>query len=374
MSEKMIEVQGVDPLLFRDGRPFGNEDGALSAKSLPVPMPGTFAGFVRTYLGNKAGWNWANDGPERALATPVLGPLMKRNGQFVFAAPADAVVFKNSNDQLAMMRLRPKPISNGEGCNLPHEDLLPLEVSNDVKPESGYHFWKWEDMERWLRDEEAIQAPEKIEGLVREDRVHVAIEEGKGTAKEGALFTVEYRSFLNKRWEHWDQKVREDWSLIAKIETEETASLTGVGLLGGEKRVAQVEELDSSDVFPSYSKELNDAIKNSRHVRMILATPAIFSGGWKPGWLNDQLQGSPPGTDVTLKLISAAVKRREAVSGWDYKARGPKAVRWLVPAGSVYFFEVVSGSSEKLLQDVWLRPVHPQDCEDGYGIALWGKW
>ncbi|MCW5933532.1 MAG: type III-B CRISPR module-associated protein Cmr3 [Fimbriimonadia bacterium] len=381
MSETMIEVQGVDPLLFRDGRPFGNEDGALSARSLPIPLPSTFAGFIRTHLGNKAGWNWAEDGPEKALQTEVRGPLLKRNGELVFAAPADALIYTRDNggNQFKVMCLRPEKPAEGTGCNFPESSLQPLQVSDDVKPESGYNFWKWSDMEQWLSytggDEFAL--PSKIEGLLREERVHVAIEDGKGVSKEGDLFTVEYRSFLNVKSDHTTTTASEEWSLVSKIRTNEEVSLTGVGLLGGEKRVARVEELGVGNDFPKCPDRLNDSDKQNQKVRMILATPAMFTDGWKPGWLNGQLEGSPPGTPgVVLKLKAAAVKRREPVSGWDYKARGPKAVRWLVPAGSVYFFEVVSGSDDAWLADAWLKPVsdHPQDCADGFGLALWGVW
>jgi CRISPR-associated protein Cmr3 len=176
--------------------------------------------------------------------------------------------------------------------------------------------------------------------------------------------------------------------LFAKIETDETVSLNGAGLLGGENRVALVEEVsdwlecpDELLVYPDTLTEaitLKEALKGSKQVRMVLATPAIFTGGWKPGWIDGNLQGSPPGIQVNLKLIAASVKRREAVSGWDYRSShfGPKATRWVVPAGSVYFFEVVSGNPEKLATDGWLKPVsdNPHDRTDGYGLALWGVW
>jgi CRISPR-associated protein Cmr3 len=103
---------------------------------------------------------------------------------------------------------------------------------------------------------------------------------------------------------------------------------------------------------------------------MVLATPAIFEAGWRPSWVLN-------GLGLTMELRAAAVKRREFVSGWNYsvKARGPKPVRWLVPAGSVFFFEVTSGDAAGLA-DAWLSPVsdHLFDRRDGYGLALWGTW
>lgn len=380
MSEKIVGITGIDSLLFRDGRPFGNEPGALTARSLPIPMPGTVAGFLRTHLGNRASWDWNGDGPQKAMKTAVTGPLLMRNGEYVFAAPADAVVYKpEGSPDPKVMCLRPQALSTGKGCNIP-DGLQPLAVTEDVKPEPGYHFWKWSDMKRWLlhNEEKSFSVPENIEGLPRDERVHVAIEDTTGVSEEGNLYTVEYRSFEHHEWDkvQWRAKQQAVWSLIAKLETDETVSLTGAGLLGGEKRVAYVEETNTWLEGPEI---LKNAISSSQSVRMILATPAIFGGGWKPNWLDDDLQGSPPcTTNVSLKLVAAAVKRREAVSGWDYRQAsfGPKSVRWLAPAGSVYFFEVVSGNAVELVQNCWLKPVNdnPQDNLDGYGLALWGIW
>jgi CRISPR-associated protein Cmr3 len=47
----------------------------------------------------------------------------------------------------------------------------------------------------------------------------------------------------------------------------------------------------------------------------------------------------------------------------------------MVPAGSVYFFEVASGDPASLA-DQWLAPVSDdaQEQRDGFGLALWGTW
>jgi len=82
----------------------------------------------------------------------------------------------------------------------------------------------------------------------------------------------------------------------------------------------------------------------------VLATPAIFSGGWKPGWLNSGeqgLEGIVPSTDVKLRLKGVTIERWQPLSGWSLEKGlvGPKPVRRMVPAVGVYFFEVVPGSN-----------------------------
>jgi CRISPR-associated protein Cmr3 len=75
------------------------------------------------------------------------------------------------------------------------------------------------------------------------------------------------------------------------------------------------------------------------------------------------------------------VGRFSAVSGWRYdgrkKRRGPKPVRRVAPAGSVYFFRVEDGElTEDTIRRLWLAPLsdEPSDRKDGYGLAQPGVW
>ena len=74
------------------------------------------------------------------------------------------------------------------------------------------------------------------------------------------------------------------------------------------------------------------------------------------------------------------MERWRAVSGWNLEKgkRGPKAIRRLVPAGSVYFFELKDGNPADLAK-LWLKSVSDkgqdgQDRRDGFGLAMWGIW
>jgi CRISPR-associated protein Cmr3 len=70
------------------------------------------------------------------------------------------------------------------------------------------------------------------------------------------------------------------------------------------------------------------------------------------------------------------VPRRQAVSG--HSQTGPKAARYLAPAGSVYFFEVVGDEPVTVqeMEQLWLTSVceSPNDRGDGFGLAVPGVW
>lgn len=376
MALQTIRIRGVDPLLFRDGRPFSNQLGAQRADSLPVPYPGVVAGAVRTAIGNAAGWDWEADGSSKAQAVAVHGPLVSiAEGKPVVAAPADAVIYRednNRNNPLRCMCLRPVPLPDGAGCNVP-DGMLPMRVTAEEKPERGYRFWAWDEVMHWLgagNGEGFDPVPEEFPNIGNpavEERTHVMIGE-KGVAEDRMLFTTASVCPMERRRTDngW---IKRDWSYLVRVDHDQAVS--GPVFLGGERRVAVAEAVDAG-AWPACPQELAAKVAASRLIRMVLVTPAIFSGGWKPGWAG----GSPPGlTGPKLTLKAACVPRREPVSGWDYAKGCPKAVRWLVPAGSVFFFDA-EGDTSALASDGWLAPVsdNDQDRRDGYGLAVWGIW
>lgn len=394
--ETWFSIYGSDTLLFRDGRPFSTEAGAQAAMTLPLPLPSTVAGMLRTRLGNAQKWDWTQTArQEAALRIVVHGPLLACNNAPVFPAPADALIYdKEDTDKatgkimstLTVMCLRPG-LEAGTGCDLPDAALLPLCVTEDAKPKSGYVYWPTERILAWLAFAagEGFMPPPSIKGPQTEERVHVGIDRTTGVSDKGHLFTAQFLSLAHyPRWQEAEPK--QEWSLRVRMEAptetqdggqaEDQTDLRGLATFGGERRLAAIE---SGQAWASCPDTLNEQIQGTNCVRLLLATPAVFMDGWKPGWLQSGLEGVIPGTSVRVRLKAAAVKRREAVSGWDYRVgnqRGPKPVRWLTPAGSVYFFEVLDGDKTELAEAAWMRPVSDalQDCRDGFGLALWGVW
>jgi CRISPR-associated protein Cmr3 len=146
--------------------------------------------------------------------------------------------------------------------------------------------------------------------------------------------------------------------------------------LGGERRLVHWKKADS-DMWKC-PDGIREALNTTTRIRMVLATPAVFNDGWKPGWLTTGLEGDLSG--VKLKLVGASNGRWKAVSGWsladtEKQKRGPKPIRRMVPAGSVYFFSCEKGAASALAAR-WLQSVSDDDQEqrDGFGLAIWGTW
>ena len=386
-----IHIRGIDPLLFGDGRPFHNEDGALSARTLSLPLPGTRAGMLRTHsisseIGKDKNFQlnpdgtWPPNAVQAARAIGVSGPILKRNSTVLFPAPVDCVVYKPSNRKnkktVQAMQLKPMKLQHGNGCNLPN-GMLPLGITKDDKPEPGYNYWPFDNYVKWLENYKG--SPEldsnewKIHGLDTEQRVHAAIDESTGSSMEGMLYTT-----TNVCFDEMTPTRNTFWSLLSKVDCNIE---TGAASFGGERRLAAIEQASESD-WPSCPDALKNLLQSTMKIggliRMVLVTPALFSAGWRPGWLDSEtMTGTPPGLDnIQLRLISAAVPRFKPVSGWDYAKRVPKPVRWMAPAGSVYFFEVVDGNVSDFAENAWLQSMSDdiQDRRDSYGLAAWGVW
>lgn len=121
--------------------------------------------------------------------------------------------------------------------------------------------------------------------------------------------------------------------------------------LGGEGRQVEIRPVETFS-WP------NVPAGTGQGVLLLLTTPGLFGAGWCPACLGD-------GTE----LVAASVPGHQAVSGWDLARGGPKATRFAVQAGSVYF---VSGTLDKLPQNSLADCL--EDRRQGWGCYLRGVW
>ena len=398
-----LAITPHDPLIARDGRPFS---AGVRMKSLDWPNPSMLAGSLRTALGKMQSGSFnANTFNGKIVdelkSISIHGPLPLFSGRLYFPAPKDLLV-KDCDDNFETYAIRPAEMRDGEHCDLPHSDLLPAmlpeSVIDDFKPAEIAPLWCVGMMVAWLTNPagttfHAPISPEKrktapsspqqqldcLDLPKKESRFHVEIDPARGSAEDARLFETIGLDFSLK-----GQK--EGVSLATRIKSsgrfdEQLSNLDAIGTMGGERRLSHWKCLKEAPEGWVCPEEIQTALKGSKNVRMVLATPAIFSEGWLPGWIDKtKLTGTPPGMEnLMLKLVSACVDRWRPFSGWNMEKghkRGPKPIRRLVPAGSVYFFEVMNDGTGDALADQWLCPVSDaeQDRMDGFGLALWGTW
>jgi CRISPR-associated protein Cmr3 len=369
------------------------------------------------------------DKEAETLVTKLLdicidGPFPLKDHQLYFPVPKDILAKKNGKEW-KVITLRPVLLEKGSGCDFPIVGLLPAMIpesnDEDFKPEKLPAFWSKKKMTEWLIDPDGVHFtlckssnednggqgdgcerkkkkecwendPDFLDAPKKDIRIHAGIDSNSGAAEDGMLFMsigLDLTSKSQFRPVLLSARARvrmENNSVCCKQINE----LNEIHPFGGERRLAHWSRSGEPvgwkcpSEIPKKLEELNTG-----KIRMVLATPAIFSKGWLPGWIDSvTLEGIPPrlkdDTKFKLKLISACTDRWRPISGWSAKAksRGPKAIRRMVPAGSVYFFEAKSAeaasaeAARDLANSHWLESVcdNPQDCKDGFGLAVWGVW
>lgn len=405
-----LTITPLSPLISRDGRPF---QAGQRMKPLPWIYPSTLAGSLRTLLGKHAPAMKPEDLPILLKKLDVRGPLPLIGGMLYLPAPADAVAMDlgEPKQPLRVLALRPEQLRAGEYLDFPEKATglyptqLPAFVEDDFKPAKMPVFWSMDKMACWLANDapsefvvpakpgQSGEAPAKPGtpdepgqpaklgddgfwwGPETDERMHVWIERDSGSAKVGMLFKTAGLDFP------------EGATIAARVGDSGDAgsALTDIAKrldtlhpLGGERRLAHWVAGGDGTMWKC-PEAIGKALDTATHVRMVLATPALFKGGWKPGWLNGDLCGAPPESPegFQLRLVGASISRWAPISGFSLEKgkTGPKEVRRLVPAGGVYFFKIEKGTGDALRKQ-WLMPVSDdeQDRRDGFGLAAWGVW
>ncbi|MCC6343669.1 MAG: type III-B CRISPR module-associated protein Cmr3 [Bryobacterales bacterium] len=365
-----LRVTPRDPIIARDGRPFGSGQ-ANRMRTLSWPLPQTLAGSFRTLLGKHAG-GFNDEVITKLLSIPVHGPLPLHNDNLYLPRPFDLVA-----SEVAAYRSRPNPNpAPGASTNSPAllscVTALPPDLDHQFKPIYLPPFVSLPWMTKWL-----LEAPLPDSAFLPappiETRTHASLNADTGAAEDHLLYTTEGLACP----EGLQMICRTDPSPLIEV----NGAINQLHPLGGERRLAHWLTGTLCNARWSCPLDIRQALSTSRHIRLVLATPGMFSAGWLPGWLaNNKFV---PGTRVRLRLISACVERWQAISGWNLRRGsefGPKAIRRLVPSGSVYFCELVEPESTAdaagQLAAHWLQSVSDsdQDANDGFGLALWGIW
>lgn len=380
-------IEPRDPLIVRDGRPFGPDPGARAA-TLPFPFPSTVAGGLRGLAGRTQAQTFdATLKDDVRNLVHVRGPLLIELGDqnqvtWFAPAPADASIHqteKYDKDSGTLVRFVPAELT---GAYADATDSLLVQAGEpDIHKAHPLapQFWSWKDMSTWLLAQPSDGADvicNGVRALKTSTRMHVKIKPETQTADEGFLYQTRGLEFATK--------TRKRLALAAQVEVVDKADRMfahfagGMAPLGGERRLMHWEQ--STTILPGASADLFEQIGKQKACRLVLLTPAYFTAGYRPDLTNLAGQLHP-------ELAAAAVPRAQVVSGWDMLHRNsndtlgaPKPTRRLAPAGAVYFVRFgdndTSQAIEQWARDLWMSCISedPQSKRDGFGLVALGVW
>ncbi|MCS7041640.1 MAG: hypothetical protein NZR01_02495 [Bryobacteraceae bacterium] len=391
---RYLFLEPVDVLFFRSNRGFG--DPGSFGESMVPPWPSVAAGALRSRILADSGTDLAEFAAGHAVHPEIgrrdapgsfrlarLQLAWRRQGQVepLYPVPADLIVEGQS-----VLLARPVPLPQGLHSSYP----LPLHPvvaqPKRGKPKSGL----WLTQQGWEKYL-AGTAPD-IGDFVRsrllwekDPRIGIGLSSVTRSVEKSRLFTAEAVAFRtaihpvpadeedrngDSEREGVQQKEEAmfrqpvDVGLLAAVEGC-TPPQDGMVRLGADGRAAAVKPLDGfREPEPDWARILRE-----RRLRLVLAAPGLFAGGWLPEGAKEQngsilfdLHG------VRGRVVAAAVARAETVSGWDLAREQPKRAQRCAPAGSVYWLDEVE-ADEGALRRLADRGLWPDPCPDEFRRA-----
>lgn len=362
----VVALEPLAPIIVRSGRPFDSMAGVDEAR---FPPPSTIAGCLR------AAWARATGEPfdSRLTTRAIRGPLLVNSAGCVLAPkPADAQYV----DVISPRCVRSKPAAFEADCDadLP-AGLLPVQLTEPAagKPVPGPHWWAWKHLIEFRRGNEVRYGELEKQGWTPasgDHRTHVALDRNTRAATAGQLFQTEGLVMESRTAK---DAARNGLRLLARFDEPMRESIVP---LGGERRLAALAPQPES-AWPAPPPNWLQDIAHAGGLCLTLLTPGIFCAGFRPGWLNADLEGSPPeAPGLRLQLRAAAIERWQPHSGWDSAKQQPRPSRKLAAAGTTYWFRIVGNPDADVLRALWLANVsdREQDRHDGFGLALPSPW
>lgn len=376
----------LDSLFFREARPFDSIGGSELSSVFPPPTS-TLAGAIRSAIGEFNGVDWQRyllDYPELKQQLGDSDSL----GEFSIAG----VFLSRSDEEGNRERLYPVPahlvkaagrlnflcVGKAVRCDL-GENVQLAAAPKDAEGEAIDSVKSLEN--HWLTQagfEQVLhgQCP-ALKDLVpakalfdKETRLGIGRNNQTRTAEIGLLYQT--------------QHIRPTPALAIDVEINHPQSMSyptsGIVRLGGEGRGASFQVAPETHTLPTCP----DA-ENVQGIKLILLSSVYVpqtevyvplpsftkvEQGGRTVW-----QGKINGIELTLHCAILGKALREG--GWDLQNKKPKAVRSLVPAGSVFYCSVDNGNIKTALTTLHGQQIADQSTLDksmGHGLLAVCPW
>ena len=365
----VISFQPLDTLFFRDGRPYNQgEQNQAGVNSLFPPAPTTLVGAVRAACARSLGWTrgiWSTRVSEQLGDGSDLGPLrfrgpvIARNGESLFPAPAHLIGQPGQGGAAAPMSSTLLFPGSGTASDLGTDARLP--VADD--PPEGAKVLLEQGWWLTVRGLEAVLQgcpPERVCMIHQHDlwnsepRVGIARCETTRTTKEGALYSPNH--------------IRLRRGVVLAMEAQGLPRECIDALpaqphpVGGEARACWLH-LDVGPPLLPCRPNLR-AVEDTLRYTVVILTPADTGAPPRPG---ETGYAGLPG-----RIVSACLPRPTLIGGWDSEAMKPLALRPHLAAGSVLFLEAprnVVNEAEALH-----GTAIGERANWGYGMIAIGLW
>ena len=376
-------LQPNDTFFFRDGRPFTKGEQSEGHSIFP-PLPSTVLGALRSaYIAELGDLSLFYSGGMRdTIGTPEsLCNAIRLRGVFLadnrgdrtemfFPLPLDLIYKKaeKEDNSTALHLLAPKRRNFASTGTIDYpltwwstSESIDSDADGLLRLGAIQRYLQGNDTSLRLTDRATLIEPEPKIGIAR-SRVTLSSE-------DHMLYRIDMSRF----------KTRDgNYGFVVDYECPENLPQKGLLKLGGEgKSFAYQNIVSDGNPLSSHLETVTAVIQSTGRFKLYFVTPAIFKQGWLPSWLDkNTFSGAypiEPAASIPLQLITAAVGKSVPVGGWDM-AKGQAKPTWrAVPAGSVYYFELLDRDRiDDLIAAFHYQNISDERTEEGFGLSLMG--
>jgi CRISPR-associated protein Cmr3 len=317
MTARYLQLTASDPIVARDGRPFGVGQGNRM-KGLGWPYPSVVAGSFRTALVKATRGDFTGDTPRKLLGISVAGVFPIADGALYLPAPNDCVV-RPENEAL---RVSPQDRWEG-GCDFPAAGLRPVmlteeQAKRDFKPQEAPAWWPAEKLADRLTRKSIAFDHTFLTTARLQIRDHVQLEPVTGAAAESRLFATAGLGLTHlSRFGRKEGPFADKYAgitLSARIETDDwnVSALNLLHPLGGERRLVHWQANGKADLWKR-PPGVADALAGANRVRMVHPRLHVQRGLGRPpqGDGRQPAQGYPGGAATASRVRRQFRHRRQ---------------------------------------------------------------
>jgi CRISPR type III-B/RAMP module-associated protein Cmr3 len=396
-----LSIEPRDVLFFPDARPMAASSVGEGAR---WPVPQVFHNALLSALHgmerqafeheHQAGKNDKNKNSTfRFGGLQTIGVFPMLAEKLCVPTPAD---LQFNGEELTLL----KPAAKGL-CDLPAPLNMVLEKEGQASKKTPDPWMLADDLLRYLSGDVAgLELVEQQKLFVKESRPGIGINADSGTTEDGKFYLAEYLrlerevalcGFAQCRQKRYKDGTDEDL-LAPFFEAKKQVPF----VFGGQRSIAFLES-----VRENHCTRLHGNKPSGTRVKWVLLTPAIYTGGWLPSWIDaesgdlwkyeksprkpeenriawrERLKKEGEKRSSIGKLVAACIPKPFAYSGWRAhggreEQQGAHPTRLCVPAGAVYYFE--TSEPEKLIAYLHGKTRSDELAEKGFGFGVCGTW
>ena len=350
-----LQIEPLDTLFFRDGKPFSMGDDSWADGVFP-PAPSVIYGAIRSWLLANVDTINVDNIINETSDLEILDFYFLINGETVLSLPYDYGTKKEKDDQIRYDELKDKKINVERFSTIKNRYTTSINNSTLFYNQKDYilefpinNFISVNNLISYLKNEIDIKKI-KIHNLKNEIEAKIGIKRTNETlsAEDGNL----YRVGLNRL---------ENLKFILRIKSKHLSKQHHKFLkLGGEGKIVFIDEFLEAK---KGAKQLRIKTElKTKELLVYIATPAIFNNGTPD--INKYLK-------TTATLVASVVGKTVNIGGFDMKEKRPKNMYKAVPAGSIYLYKL---EEEIEIDKFQGDKISDELNEQGFGIAYFGTY